>query len=156
MKSLRIVLFSLLCLQAMPAGAGTEMFDFSGNVDEQRYMALISQLRCLVCQNQSLADSHADLAGDLRRDIFNMMGEGKSKNQIIDFLVQRYGDFVLYRPPLQESTVLLWFLPFVFLVVAVLSVIYFVRQRTTDGGADLSQDEKEKLEQVLGKNQSEV
>ena len=119
-------------------------------------MNLIKQIRCLVCQNESLADSQADLAGDLRKDIFNMMGDGKSNQQIVDFLVQRYGDFVLYRPPFQGTTVLLWVLPFVFLLVAILSVIYFVRLRSTDGGTDLSQDEKNKLEQVLGDNQSEV
>ena len=123
---------------------------------QDRYMNLIKQIRCLVCQNESLADSQADLAGDLRRDIFNMMGSGKSNKQIVDFLVQRYGDFVLYRPPFQGTTVLLWVLPFVFLVVAILSVIYFVRLRSADAGTDLSQDERDKLEHLLEDNQSEV
>src|SRR5713226_4547218 len=83
---------------------------------EQRMQALTQQLRCLVCQNETLADSHADLAEDLRKEIREQMKAGKSDQEIISFLTQRYGNFVLYRPPVQPSTYLLWFFPFVLLL----------------------------------------
>jgi len=117
---------------------------------------MIEEIRCLVCQNQSLADSHADLAQDLRQEIFNMIGAGKSNEQIIEFLVQRYGDFVLYRPPMQGTTLLLWCLPFVFLVAAVISVIYFIRLRSVGEGPDLSREERDELDRVLGEKNSGV
>ena len=155
-KFLRPLSLLFLLLLTLAVHAEDTPLEFKDPVMQDRYMTMIEKIRCLVCQNQSLADSHADLAGDLRKDIFNMMGKGESNEQIIDFLVQRYGDFVLYDPPLKGTTVLLWFLPFIFLVVAVISVIYFVRKRSADVGSDLSQDEKDELERVLDKNKSEV
>ncbi|HEV7477061.1 MAG TPA: cytochrome c-type biogenesis protein, partial [Burkholderiales bacterium] len=82
---------------------------------DRRVAELSAELRCLVCQNQSIADSNADLAVDLRRQIREQLGSGKSERDVVDFMVQRYGDFVLYRPPLKASTVLLWAGPFLFL-----------------------------------------
>ena len=76
---------------------------------EQRVMALAQQLRCLVCQNESIAESHAPLALDLRRQVRELLGAGKSEAEVVDFLVARYGDFVLFRPPVQRNTLLLWF-----------------------------------------------
>lgn len=78
---------------------------------ERRTMDLAQQLRCLVCQNQSLAESHAGLAMDLKREIRGQLAAGRSERQVIDFMVERYGDFVLYRPPLRGATLLLWFGP---------------------------------------------
>lgn len=155
-KFLRPFSLIFLLLAALAVHAEDTPLEFKDPDTQHRYMTMIEKIRCLVCQNQSLADSHADLAGDLRKDIFNMMKKGESNQQIIDFLVQRYGDFVLYDPPLKGTTILLWFLPFVFLVVAVLTVIYFIRLRPADGGSDLSQDEKDNLERVLGENKNEV
>lgn len=155
-KYLRPISLILLLATTLLVHAEDTPFEFKDAAMQDRYMSFIKQIRCLVCQNESLADSQADLAGDLRRDIFTMMGSGKSNEQIKDFLVQRYGDFVLYKPPLQGTTILLWFLPFVFLVIAVLSVVYFIRVRSKDTGSNMSQDDREKLEQVLGENKSEV
>lgn len=84
---------------------------------EARVMELASDLRCLVCQNQTLADSNADLAQELRHEIRDMMEQGRSDRAIVDFLVQRYGDFVRYRPPLRPTTILLWFGPALLLVL---------------------------------------
>lgn len=84
-------------------------------IDEDRYKALAEELRCLVCQNQSLADSHADLAGDLRDEVREQMASGRSDEEIKHFLVARYGDFVLFRPPLKETTWALWAGPFALL-----------------------------------------
>jgi len=98
---------------------------------EKRVMALAEELRCLVCQNQTLADSHAALAIDLKNRIRELLREGKSEREVLDFMVQRYGDFVLYRPPLQASTALLWAGPFILLVVAVVGLIAWLRKRKT-------------------------
>src|SRR5216684_2541511 len=96
---------------------------------EQRMQALTQQLRCLVCQNETLADSQADLAEDLRREIRGQMKAGKSDQEIIAFLTQRYGDFVLYKPPVQPTTYLLWFGPFVLLLAGTLLLYRYLKHR---------------------------
>ncbi len=94
---------------------------------EERVNKLSEELRCLVCQNQSLADSHAELAIDLKNQVRDMLKQGMSDKQITDFLVQRYGDFVLYRPPVKSTTWLLWGGPFVLLIAAL--AVFFVKLR---------------------------
>jgi len=96
---------------------------------EQRLMRLSTELRCLVCQNETLADSRADLAIDLRNQIREQMQAGKSDEDIKVWLTQRYGDFVLYRPPVKSSTWLLWFGPFALLVVAAAAMFIYLRRR---------------------------
>ena len=96
---------------------------------EARMMVIAEELRCLVCQNETIAASHADLAVDLKNQIRIKLTQGQSQRQILDFMVERYGDFVLYRPPLKTTTVLLWLGPFVLLGIAVLMLILNVRQR---------------------------
>ncbi|MEX2352637.1 MAG: cytochrome c-type biogenesis protein, partial [Gammaproteobacteria bacterium] len=83
--------------------------EFDDPQQQQRYQSMLAEIRCLVCQNQSLADSNADLAQDLRNEVHRMVAAGDSNQEIIDYLVTRYGDFVLYRPPLKTTTLLLWF-----------------------------------------------
>ncbi|MES2885630.1 MAG: cytochrome c-type biogenesis protein [Pseudomonadota bacterium] len=92
-----------------------------------RYHQLINELRCLVCQNQTIAESNAPLAVDLREQVKKQLGEGKSDKEITSYLTARYGDFVLYRPPLQASTLLLWAGPFVLLLGALIWAVYFMR-----------------------------
>lgn len=96
---------------------------------EAKMMVIAEELRCLVCQNETIAASHADLAVDLKNQIRIKLSEGQSQKQILDFMVERYGDFVLYRPPLKTTTVLLWVGPFVLLAVAVLMLVLNVRRR---------------------------
>ncbi|SFG44701.1 Cytochrome C biogenesis protein [Duganella sp. CF458] len=96
---------------------------------EARTMALAGELRCLVCQNQSLADSHAPLALDLRDQIQRQLAQGRSEQQVVDFMVQRYGDFVLYEPPLNPSTALLWFGPLLLLAAGVVALRGFWRSK---------------------------
>lgn len=96
---------------------------------EARLKALAVELRCLVCQNQTLADSNAPLAEDLRREVREMIAKNMSDQEIIDFLVERYGDFVLYRPPLRATTTLLWIGPFLLLAVAGTALVLAVRRR---------------------------
>jgi cytochrome c-type biogenesis protein CcmH len=96
---------------------------------DRRVANLAHELRCLVCQNQSLAESNAPLAQDLRNEIREQMAAGKSDQDVIDFMVQRYGDFVLYRPPFKASTVFLWAGPFLFLVLGFFLLFRFLRTR---------------------------
>ena len=96
---------------------------------EARMMAIAEELRCLVCQNETIAASHADLAVDLKNQIRIKLNEGQSQKQILDFMVVRYGDFVLYRPPLKTTTVLLWLGPFVLLGVAGAMLVLNIRRR---------------------------
>jgi len=149
-KILRLLIVGLLCLRVLPAAAGVEMFDFSGNVSEQRYMALISQLRCLVCQNQSLADSDADLAHDLRAEVYEHMQQGETDQQVIDFLVARYGDFVLYKPPVKPSTYLLWYGPFVLLGLGLILLGINIRRRQRQRDRAFSPDEQARIDALLG------
>lgn len=96
---------------------------------EERVMAISRELRCLVCQNETLADSRADLAVDLRNEIREQMKAGKSDQEVIAFVTARYGDFVLYRPPIRPSTYLLWFGPFILLIGALIFLFRYVRRR---------------------------
>ena len=102
---------------------------FKDRAEEVRFQKLTRQLRCLVCQNQDLADSDADLAKDLRKQVFDMMRDGKSDDEIKVFLVARYNDFVLYDPPLKPGTYLLWFTPFALVAIGAVVVLRILRRR---------------------------
>ena len=95
---------------------------------QDRLRHLEEELRCLVCQNQSLADSHADLANDLRREVEGLARQGKTDQEIVAFLTERYGDFVNYRPPLNHATLLLWIGPLLFLGIAIGAGVFYVRR----------------------------
>lgn len=117
---------------------------------------LTEELRCPKCQNQNIADSNAPIANDLRREIHRMLDEGQSDEQIVDFLVTRYGDFVMYRPPLTAKTLLLWFGPAALLLLALLVVLNIVRRRRQAASAptvtaELSDAERQRLSQLLDK-----
>ena len=128
MKTVYQFLFFGLVLITNNAYANNNPITFNNKNLEQRYYSLIEEIRCLVCQNQSLADSDAPLAQDLRNEIYKMIHSKKSNNQITNYLVERYGDFVLYRPPLKKNTWFLWFGPFLFLAIAFF-IVFFVDYR---------------------------
>ena len=100
-------------------------------VTEQRLISISEEMRCLVCQNESLAGSRSDLANDLRREIRILISEGKSDDQIRSFMVERYGDFVLYRPPVKPVTWLLWIGPFVILGIGIAGLLMYLRRRNS-------------------------
>ena len=106
---------------------------FADRAEETRFHALTGELRCVMCQNQSLADSNAQIAVDLRREVLDLMREGRSDQQIRDFLVARYGEFVLYRPRVEASTWLLWFGPLLLLVAGGIVVAVVVRRHAGKG-----------------------
>ena len=138
------------------AHAAIDTFEFANEAERQRYRNLIEELRCPKCQNQNIADSDAPIAMDLRNEIFRMLEEGKSNEEIIDFLVSRYGDFVLYKPPLTSRTLLLWYGPAGMLVIGfgVLGVILLRRrsQNKDRSAASLSVDEQARLAALLEQN----
>ncbi len=117
---------------------------------ERRLNAISEELRCLVCQNESIAGSRADLAVDLRREIRSMINQGKSDKEILDFMVSRYGDFVLYRPPMKATTVLLWVGPFVLLFGGVVVMLMVLRRRKKLVVAStLSEEDQRRAEALL-------
>jgi cytochrome c-type biogenesis protein CcmH len=120
-------------------------------VVEQRLLAIAEEVRCLVCQNESLAGSRADLAQDLRREIRALIRQGKSDKEVMDFLVSRYGDFVRYRPPVKPTTWLLWGGPFVLLAAGLAGLVNFVRRRRSASGA-LSPEEERAAADLLGES----
>lgn len=120
---------------------------------EKRMIALSEDLRCLVCQNESLAGSRSDFAKDIRREIREQLMANKSNKEITDFLVERYGDFVLYRPPLRTNTMLLWFGPFIFLLIGAGVLIIYLRQRRKQlNETPLSEEQLKKAEEILKKS----
>ena len=118
---------------------------------EERLLKLSEELRCLVCQNESLASSRAELADDLRREVRSLLREGNSDQQVKNFLVERYGDFVLYRPELKPMTWLLWFGPFVLLLGAVAGLWWYLRQRRqqADTAPAMSDAERARVDRWL-------
>jgi cytochrome c-type biogenesis protein CcmH len=142
-----------LCLIAMPfpalmAKEATPMAD--DPVMEKRVNEIAEELRCLVCQNQTIADSHADLAVDLKNQVRDMVAEGKTQEEIVDYMVQRYGDFVRYRPPVKATTIMLWVGPFVLMVLGVVILVGNLRKRKKIiADAPLSEEENKRLHELL-------
>jgi cytochrome c-type biogenesis protein CcmH len=126
---IRAALLTLALLAAPQAWAKVEVMQFDTPEQEATYNKMIDELRCLVCQNQNLADSNAELAVDMRRKTHEMVMQNKSEKEIAAFMVERYGDFVLYRPPLNSNTLLLWAGPFLILLVGVTLLIRTVLSR---------------------------
>lgn len=136
-----------------PGNTSEALLDFQDTQTKDRYYALLDQLRCLVCQNQSLADSHAELAQDLRQKIHEMLQQGASDKQIIDFMVERYGDFVLYNPPLKASTVFLWFGPFVLAGFGIFGLmVYLIRRNERKANVALSEARRRRAAELLSKS----
>ena len=145
-----LALCLLLGTGTAQAGVTLESFKFNSEAEEQHFKDLIEELRCLVCQNQSLADSDAELAHDLRAEVYGMIQEGKTDAEIVEFLVDRYGDFVLYNPPIKPSTYLLWFGPFVLLAIAALLLLRSIRRQQKTSSNEISTEERARLDALLG------
>ena len=123
---------------------------------EQRLINISEEMRCLVCQNESLAGSRSDLANDLRREIRTLIKEGKSDDQIRNFMVERYGDFVLYRPPVKPITWILWIGPFVILMMGIAGLFIYLRRRNSRVlNIALSAEENQRIDALLSNNEKE-
>ncbi len=149
MKPMRLLVTLLLVLLAASALARVETYVFDTPEQEARYKSLIEELRCLVCQNQNIADSNAELALDLRQQTYEMIVAGDSDEQIYTYMVERYGDFVLYQPPVRGSTLLLWFGPFVILVIGIAILVMVIRQRNREAAKTMAETDHQRAAELL-------
>ena len=148
---MRIPLILLLLTMCLPAFAKEAAPAVDDPVLERRAMKLATELRCLVCQNQSLADSNADLAIDLKNQVRSQIREGRSDAQIREYMVARYGDFVLYSPPWKPTTALLWAGPFMLLIAGALALVMVLRSRRARiVTTELTADEHARAQALLG------
>ena len=145
MKLLLALCLSLFSLSSLAVVNG-HLYPFENNVDKERFDVLAEDLRCPKCQNQNLADSYAPVAGDMREKVYELMVEGQSDDEIVTYLVDRYGDFVRYNPPVQENTFFLWFAPGVMVLIAFIMIISLTRGRKQ--AQPLSEEEKAKLAEL--------
>ena len=147
-----ILLFTLL-LTAGAAVAAIDVHEFDNDVERQRYQSFIDEMRCPKCQNQNLSGSDSPIAEDLRRELYAMIQDGRSDKEIVDFMVERYGDYILYRPRLTPATVMLWVGPAVLFLAGLIILIVIVRQRRRDallkGPVALDSEEQSRLAALL-------
>jgi cytochrome c-type biogenesis protein CcmH len=146
----------ILCVLGLPCWAAIDAYEFESDVARLRYQSFIDEIRCPKCQNQSISGSNSPIAMDLRRELYMMIQDGRSDKEIIDFMVERYGDFILYRPRVTPVTLLLWYGPAALLIIGFIILIMIVRHRkqtnlqlTTE---PLNADEREHLAQLLQAN----
>lgn len=164
LSSLRgLLLLGLLFASSTSLHAAIDAYPFKSAQDEERFQQLTQELRCPKCQNQNIADSDSPIAADLRHEVYRMLEAGEPDDAIVDFMVTRYGEFVLYRPRVNEVTWMLWFGPFVLLAIGLLVVVVISRQRrrrapapgvaagdnNNNAHAQLAPAERERLEQLL-------
>jgi cytochrome c-type biogenesis protein CcmH len=140
----------LLFMFAQTVSAEIEVYDFKDPVLEKRYQSLTEELRCLVCQNQNIADSHAELAQDLRRKVFELLNRGQSDTEIVDYMTDRYGDFVLYRPPFNFKTMILWLGPLLAVLLGALGYSRVVKN-TKRSPDTASEDDLKAVQNLLDK-----
>ena len=143
----------VLALMAPLALAAIDTYEFDTEEQRQRFYQLSSELRCPKCQNQNIADSDAPIAMDLRREVYRMLNEGKDNEEIVDFLVARYGEFVRYKPALTPASAILWFGPAAMLLAGFIVLLVMLRRRQKAlreaAGKSLSQDEQRRLQSLL-------
>lgn len=151
----RFLTLLLSLLVALPLQAAIDTYEFDTQTERDRYRKLIEELRCPKCQNQNIADSDAPISMDLRDETFRLMTEeGLSDDQIVDFLVERYGDFVRYKPPRDNRTLVLWYGPFALLGFGMLMLVVIVVRRRGGTQGDkaesrLSSEDQQRLEELL-------
>ena len=137
------------------AQAAIDTYEFASEAERERYRNLVEELRCPKCQNQNIADSDAPIAADLRQEVFRLLEDGRSDDEIVDYMVARYGEFVRYKPALNRDTAVLWFGPLAFLLVGVLALVLLVRRRqravNESSDAGLSPQEQKRLDELLNK-----
>jgi len=141
-SALLIAFFYSLSVAAAPI----ETFSFDSPETEKIFHKLSEELRCLVCQNQNIAESNADLAKDLRLEIYTMLSDGKTEDEIVDFMVARYGDYVLYRPPFKPMTWLLWFGPVIIFAFGLVFAVRFLKSQSKNSQSEsLSEEEIKRI-----------
>lgn len=154
MSVLRCLLLALLVLAPVAAQAAIETYEFADDALLERYQLLSAELRCPKCQNQNIAGSNAPIAADLRKQLYQQLQAGRSDAEIIDYMVQRYGEFVLYRPRLDKVTLVLWLAPLILLTLAGCILFSTLRRnRSTAQAVPLSDEEQRRLDELLRRDQ---
>lgn len=157
LQGIRVLATLLLLWVPTSLFAAIDTYEFKDEATRERFKQLTFELRCPKCQNQNLQDSDAGIAADLRNEIYRMLQAGESDAEIVDFMVARYGDFVLYRPPVNNMTYILWYGPFVLAVLGIIVIVLVARKKkrvSTEGidlDTQLSSDESERLKRILDK-----
>ena len=152
--SLKQIFTTLLLISWVTvAQAAIYAFEFDDPAKEQRFKQLSEELRCLVCQNQTLADSGAGLALDLRKELHRLILRDASDEEIKNFMVSRYGDFVLYNPPVKTSTYLLWFGPFLLVIIALIILIRVIRNKGQQTASTLTDKDHQRVQQLLAEKE---
>jgi cytochrome c-type biogenesis protein CcmH len=150
------LLFATLLFSSVKVFAAIETHEFNNELDRQRYQSFIEEMRCPKCQNQNLAGSDSPISADLRRELYEMIKQGKSDKEIVDFMVARYGDFILYRPRVTPVTYALWGAPIALLIIGSIVLIIILRRRRsmslTQMSQELNVDEQARLATLLGSN----
>ena len=143
---MRVIMFLVMALLLTPVFAAPVVtYEFASEEQEALFNKLSNELRCLVCQNQAISDSDADLAKDLRDEIYGMLQQGKTEEEIVEFMVVRYGDFVLYNPPLKPMTWLLWFGPAFALLAGFFFVVRIINKQKKSAVTEMTGEEIERL-----------
>lgn len=145
----RVFCLSLLLFLFTPVSAEIAGFPFKTEAEEQRFRDLSAELRCLVCQNQSLADSNAGLAQDLRSELYEQVLTGNTKDQIISFMTERYGDFILYKPRFAIKNLLLWLGPFLLFIAGIFCLFRFSRFKNQGQQIQATEEELQKIRELL-------
>jgi len=146
----RLLLLALFLWLPLAAMAAIEVNKFDDPEKEATFKQLTEELRCLVCQNQNLAASNAELAQDMRRKTYQLVQAGSSHEEVVDFMVKRYGDFVLYKPPFNLSTLLLWIGPFIILAGGIFLLLVLIKARDKSAALKLSDDDLKRARNLLG------
>jgi len=151
----KVILLPLLMLLLAAPLLAAAPEEFDDPAKQARYDSMLREMRCLVCQNESLAESPAELARDLRREVARMIREDKPDAEIRAFLIERYGDYVLYRPPLRADTLALWLGPFVILLLALIGAAFYLRRRSRGHKeTPLDPAERARLKRLLGEDET--
>ena len=156
-KVLLIMMMSIasLFVNTIVYASPVETFEFQDEVTKIRFQALSKELRCPKCQNQNLADSNSPIAEDLRRELYELLQQGKADSEVVDFMVARYGEFVLYRPRISSVTYILWFGPALLILIGIFVVIIILRKKpATKENLVLDKNQQAKLQQLLQSDQA--
>lgn len=153
---MRVLIVSLLMLLSMQSLAAIDAYEFQDEETRKRFQQLTEELRCPKCQNQNLSDSNSPIAQDLRNEVYKMLNQGDDNNAIVDFMVARYGEFVLYRPRVGVDTYLLWYGPFGLLLIGIVVVVMMTRRKKrpdiVSSGDPLGDDERKQLNALLNQD----
>lgn len=154
---MRLILFLAMAVLLTPLSAAPVVtYEFASEEQEALFNKLSNELRCLVCQNQAIADSNAELAKDLRDEMYGMLQQGKSEKEIVEFMVERYGDFVLYNPPLKPMTWLLWFGPAFALIAGFFFVVRIINRQKQAAVTEMSSEEADRLKALQSEAQAMI